>query len=97
MERIDDLLRPPNGKGGNDHLAAALQSLAHELAHLSIGVGPGRMLPRSVSAFHLQIIHICDRLGIAQNIIISSSNITAEKVTVLPPIFRNIQHDLSRT
>src|SRR5690349_9787298 len=55
------------------------------------------MLARAVSAFHLEVIHRVDWLRIAQNVVLSTTDISAEQVTKPATAFTNVQHHLSRS
>src|SRR5690349_296721 len=97
MQGVDDLLCPAHGKGGNDNFAVSSQSFPHQLPDFVVGVRFGGVLPTSVSALYLQVIHRIDRLGISQNIVMPPTHIPTKEITELVPVLLNVQNHLGRS
>src|SRR5207247_1634045 len=76
------------------HFAFAVESFAHEAARLSIRVGLGRMLPPAISALDLQVVHVLDRLRVAEDVIVPAANVAAEEVAEGAAVFAHIENDL---
>src|SRR2546422_11437545 len=54
------------------------------------------MLPPAISALDLEVIHVLDDLRVAQNIIVSATDIATEQVAEFAAAFLNVQDGLGR-
>src|SRR5579859_6624170 len=94
MQGVDNLLRAADREGRDDHLAFVFQSLQHQLRDLGSGVVLRRVLAVAVGAFNLQVIDLLYWLGVAQNVVPTTANVTTEQVTELAPVFPDIEYHL---
>ena len=94
VQRIDDLLCAADRESRDDNFALAVESLAHELSDFFVRVMRVRMLASAIGALDLQIIDIFHWLRVAQDVVIASANVAAEKITKLACVFANVQYHL---
>ena len=97
MQHINDLLRAPDGKRGNDDFAFLLKRFADEFADQIVGVRALLMDARGVGGFDLKIIHILDGNRVAQQFIAAAPDVAAEKTAEFFAVFLHIQNHLRRT
>src|SRR5206468_7830483 len=74
--------------------ARLVQRVAHEPGHFVVGVLSGRMLPVPIGAFDLEAVHILDRLRVAQNVVVASADVAAEKKAACAARFMNVEDHL---
>ncbi len=55
----------------------------HQPADFLVGVGLGRVLAPAVGALDLQVIHVLDRLRVAQDVVAAAPDVAAEEVAEL--------------
>ncbi len=71
-----------------------LQRFLDEPGHLEVRARFCRMLPIAIGAFDLEEVHIFDRLGVAQDVVLATSDVTAKEISKPTATFTDIQHDL---
>ena len=97
VQVVDQLLRAPNGKGRDDHLAAAVQGLRDHLAQLIIGHLRVAVRLVAVGAFHEHVIGMRRQHGVAQQRQIAPPNIPRKPQADLAALFLDLQRQRSRT
>jgi hypothetical protein len=94
VQGVNDLLGSADSERRDDHEPFAVESRPHKLADLFIRAVFKGMLATTVGALDLEIIHIIDRLRIAEDVVFAAADIAAEHVTEFPAVFPNIEDDL---
>ncbi len=84
VQSVDDLLRAPDGKGGDDHLAALASRFVHDIAQFFACVGVILVQPVTIGGFHDDDIGFGKCLGGGQDGAAGAANVAAEDD---PPLF----------
>ena len=97
VQHIDNLLRAPDRKRGDDDFAFLLERFAYELADQFVRVRALLVEARGVGGFNLEIIHVLDRNRVAQQFIAAAPDVAGEQPAEFFAVFLNVQNDLRRT
>lgn len=94
VQLIHHLLGSSNGERGNDDFTSLFQRLLKQASCFRFCVRLECMESASVGAFDLEKIDILDGLGVAQDIIVATSDISTEQEAEGTVVFRYIEDDL---
>ena len=97
VQHINDLLRAPDGKRGDDNFAALLERFADEFADQFVGVRALLVNARGVGGFDLEIIHVLDGNRVAQQFIAAAPDVAGEQPAEFSAVFLNVQNHLRGT
>ena len=97
VQHIDNLLRAPDGKRGDDDFAVLLERFADEFADQIVRVRALLVDARGVGGFDLEIIHVLDGNRVAQQFIAAAPDVAGEQLAEFSAVFLNVQNHLRRT
>src|SRR2546425_7305495 len=95
VKRVNDLLSAADGKRRDDHLSHFVNRITHEPADFLFSAVFRGMFTVAVGAFDLEVVHVLNRLRVAQDVVLATADVAAEKKPVFAAGLANVEDDLS--
>ena len=95
VELVNDLLSAPDRERRDDDLATVIQRFRDVLAKLQVCIALHIVQAVAIGGFHLKVVHILNRLGVAQDGVAAAPDVAAEQIAILATALVNIEDHLS--
>ena len=96
VQRVDEQLRPADGKRRNDHLAAVVQRLGKEPLDFVRQAGLRRVIAIAVGTLDQQQIDVLHRLRVAQDRVVATADVAAKQQPPLVAGLVDVEDHLCR-